>query len=142
MNPQTGLPTNIVVVPESIRSELVRAQEGVGQLNDVRTQYVPAGNLGSNYEAFMPTGGRTLMGNLQLQLERGRFEDRRRLLAQVDTFRRRLDATGDLSGLDAYQRQAHHVLLRDIASAFDLSHESQRVIDRYDTSRYFVMEDY
>ena len=142
VNPETGLPTNIVVVPESIRSELVRAQEGVGQLNDVRTQYVPAGNLGSNYEAFMPTGGQALMGSLQLRLERNRFEDRRRLLAQVDTFRRRLDATGDLSGLDAYQRQAHDVLLRDIASAFDLSRESQRVIDRYDTSRYFVMEDY
>ncbi|MBM3995130.1 MAG: DUF1501 domain-containing protein [Planctomycetes bacterium] len=142
VNPQTGLPSNIVVVPESVRPELVRAQEGVGQLNDVRTQYVPAGNLGSNDEAFLPTGGRALIGSLQLRLERNRFEDRRRLLAQVDTFRRRLDATGDLAGLDAYQRQAHDVLLRDIAAAFDLNREDQRLIDRYDTSRYFVMENY
>ena len=142
VNPQTGLPSNIVVVPESVHPELKRAEEGVGQLKDVRSQYLPAGNLGSNYEAFMPTGGKTLMGNLQLRLEPKRFEDRRRLLSQVDSFRRRLEATEELAGLDAYQRQAHDVLLRDVASAFDLSRESRRVIDRYDTSHLFAMQEY
>ncbi len=142
LNPQTGLPSNIVVPPESVSPELKRAAEGVGQLKDIRTQYLPAGTLGSNHEAFMPAGGRALLGNLQLQSDSKLFEDRRRLLAQVDSFRRRLDASGDLSSLDAYQRQAHDVLLRDVAAAFDLSREDKRVIDRYDTSHLFKMEEY
>ncbi len=144
INPRTGIPSNIVVLPEAIRPELQLGQPtGSFTIQDILNQYIPAGSLGSNYEAFLPAGGGTLMRNLQLRMDRNRFDDRRRLLSQVDGLRRRLDsAPDDLGSLDAYQRQAHEVLLQSVASAFDITREDPRVVERYDTSRYFVMEDY
>ena len=144
VNPRTGVPSNIVVIPESIRPELQLGQPTGGfTIQDVLNQYIPAGFLGSNYSAFLPAGGGALMQNLQLRMDRNHFDDRRRLLTLVDGFRRRLDAAPeDLASLDANQRQAHEVLLKSVASAFDITREDPRVIDRYDTSRYFVMEDY
>jgi len=144
VSPRTGIPHNIVVIPESIRPELKLGQPTGGfTIGDILSQYIPAGSLGSEYSAFLPAGGGALMGNLQLRMERNQFDDRRRLLSQVDGLRRQLDSVPeDLASLDTNQRQAHEVLLKSVASAFDITRESQRVIDRCDTSRLFAMEDY
>ncbi len=144
INPRTGVPTNNVVVPESIRPELQLGQPtGPFTYNYILQNYIPAGSLGNNYEAFLPAGGGTLMRNLQLRMSREQFDDRRQLIGQVDSLRRRLDRAGDdVTGFDAFQQQAYDVLLRGVAGAFDITREDPRVVARYDTSRLFNMEDY
>lgn len=144
INPRTGVPTNNVVVPESIRPELQLGQpSGPFTYQYILQNYIPAGTLGSNYDAFLPAGSGALMRNLQLRMTREQFDDRRRLVQHVDSLRRKLDRTSDeFAGFGAFQQQAYDVLLRGVASAFDIGREDPRVVARYDTSHLFAMEDY
>jgi hypothetical protein len=143
MNPRTGLPTNIVCVPESIRPDLkLNNPTGPFTYNYVLKNYVPAGGVGSSYEAFLPAGGATLLKNLELRLPRTRFDDRRRLLGELDSLKRRLDQTRELETLDGFQQQAYDVLLKGVVDAFDLSKEDPKTVARYDTSHLFNMDDY
>src|SRR5262249_46742110 len=100
-----------------------------------------AGTLGPACTPFDPSGGGDLKKNLELRLPRDRFDDRHELLAQLDTFKRRLDATHALDSVDTYQRQAHDVILKGVASAFDLGKEDPQTVERYDTSKLFKQED-
>jgi uncharacterized protein DUF1501 len=76
-----------------------------------------------------------------LTLPRERFDDRRLLLAQLDTLRRDLDNRGALERVDRFQQQAYEVITRGIRDVFDVSKEDPRVLSRYDTSRLFRLED-
>src|SRR5205823_6383888 len=58
----------------------------------------------------------------------------RRLLAAFDTVKRDVDGSGSMDAVDRHQEQAFDVLRRGIGSAFDLSRESARVIERYETA--------
>jgi len=143
LHPKTGLPTNTVIVPESVDSTIKFEQPtGPFTYDYVVKNYVPAGMLGSQYDAFMPVGNATLMKNLELKLPKDRFEDRKTLLSQLDTFKRQFDRTGDLDSIDSVQTQAYDVLLRGITQAFDASKEDPKTIAKYDTSHLFNMEDY
>ena len=144
MNPRTGVPTNTVIVPESVRPDLNLGQPtGPFTYDYLVRNYIPAGNLGSNYNALMPAGGGAFMRNLELRMPRDQFENRRQLLTQIDSLRRRLDSSSEeVAGLSASQQQAYEVLLRGITEAFDLQREDPRTIARYDTSHLFRMEDY
>src|SRR5262249_5371695 len=103
-------------------------------------QFIPSGNflstgqLGSAHAPFVPGVGGEFQSNLQLRLRRDRLDDRRRLLAAFDGARREIDRTGAMDTVDRQLGQAFDVLLRGVGDAFDLSRESARVIDRYDTS--------
>lgn len=142
MSPRTGVPTNTVVVPESVRSDLQLGQPtGPFAYDYILKNYLPAGGVGSRYDAFLAGAG-TLLKNLQLQFPRDQFEDRRSLLSQLDNFKRRLDRTHELDALDGFQQQAYDVLLKGIVDAFDISKEDPRTVARYDTSHLFRMEDY
>jgi hypothetical protein len=44
-----------------------------------------------------------------------------------------------VKGLDAFQQQAYDVILKGIGEAFDLSKESPRTLEKYDTSKLFDM---
>jgi hypothetical protein len=143
MHPRTGVPTNTVLVPESIRPDLkLNTPTGPFTLDYVLKNYVPAGGVGSGYDAFLPVGGAGLLRNLQLRLSREQLDDRRRLLGQLDSLKRRLDQTGELETLDGFQQQAYDVLLKGVVDAFDLSKEDPKTVARYDTSYLFDMEDY
>jgi hypothetical protein len=143
MNPRTGLPTNIVVVPESIDPDLKLGQPtGPFTYDYILKNYIPAGGVGSSHEAFLPAGGATLLQNLQMQLPRDQFEDRRRLLTQIDTLKRRLDQTREWESLDGFQQQAYDVLLKGVVDAFDLAKEDPKTVAKYDTSHLFNMDDY
>ena len=143
MSPRTGVPTNVVLVPESIRPDLkLNNPTGPFTLDYVRKNYVPAGGVGASYDAFLPAGGATLLNNLQMRLPREQFDDRRRLLGELDSLRRRLEATRELEAFDGFQQQAYDVLLRGVVDAFDLSKEDPRTVAKYDTSHLFRMEDY
>jgi hypothetical protein len=137
-HPQTGLPTNVVVLPEAV-------QDGLQLGSNFETGALPTltqpGSLGSTYAAFNPSGGSDLKRDMELTLDRARFGDRRELLRGLDQIRRDIDARGDLAGLDTYQQQAFDVIARGVAESFDLSKEDPRTIQKYDTSHLFKLEE-
>jgi hypothetical protein len=139
VNAGTGLPTSIFVPPEA-------TQTGMKLGSNFETKALPqlasAGELGETYKAFDPSGGGPLLESLELKIAPERFGDRRTLLRSLDTFKRRLDATGELDTLDTYQQQAHDIILRGVHQAFDLSKEDPKTIERYDTSKLFNVTDY
>jgi hypothetical protein len=142
LNPKTAVPNNVVLVPESVEPGLKLGQPtGPFTYGYVEKNYVPAGKLGGQYDAFMP-GGDTLLKNLSLRLPRPRLDDRRALLKQVDSLKRTLYSTRELDSVDAAQQKAYEVLLKGVAEAFDLKKEDRKTIEKYDTSRLFRMEDY
>jgi hypothetical protein len=61
-----------------------------------------------------------------------RLHDRAGLLKSFDTLRRDLDATGLMSGIDAFNQQALGVLTSPkLLHALDLSREDRRIVERY-----------
>ncbi len=143
MNPKTGVPTNTVIVPEAIKPDLkLNNPTGPFQLDYAVKNYLPAGGVGRAYDGFMPSGSETLMKNLQLQMAQTDFDDRQSLLGKLDGLKRTLDKTGEVAGIDAFQRQAADVLAKGIAEAFDLSKEDPKIVAKYDTGHLFNMADY
>lgn len=61
-----------------------------------------------------------------------RLTDRRALLGAMDRFRRDVDASGQISGLDAYTQQAFGILTSSaLVEALDLQKEDPRVVAMY-----------
>ncbi|MCC7374223.1 MAG: DUF1501 domain-containing protein [Verrucomicrobiales bacterium] len=61
-----------------------------------------------------------------------RLSDRRSLLQSLDRFRRDIDASGQMSGLDAYTQQAFGILTSSkLVQALDLKNEDPKVVERY-----------
>lgn len=135
---ETGIPTNILVLPEAVQDGL--KLEGNFETTALSTLTTP-GQLGPSYEAFNPSGGGQLKSDLELKIDPSRLQDRRQLLKQLDLVHRRLDASGALEGASQFQQQAFDVILRGVADAFDLSQEDPRTVARYDTSHLFRMEE-
>ena len=138
MNPQTGLPTNMLVLPEAV-------QEGLKLQSNFETGALPTltqpGTLGPQCEAFSPAGGSKLKQSMSLTMPREQFDDRRRLLAQLDTLRKDLDRSEAMARTDKFQRQAVDIITRGVTDAFDLSKENPKLQERYDTSRLFKLEE-
>jgi uncharacterized protein (DUF1501 family) len=63
-----------------------------------------------------------------------RLADRARLLSSLDRFRRDVDASGMMAGMDSFNQQAMDMLTSSkIADALDLSKEDPRLVERYGT---------
>jgi hypothetical protein len=143
MNAKTGVPTNVLVLPEAVQPGLkLGSNFETGALPTLTTP----GDLGRSFGAVDPSGGADFKRLMELQVDPARFDDRKQLLAQVDSLRRRLDDVADgndsnLGGFDHFQQQAYDLVLRGIADAFDLSKEDLKTIERYDTSQLFRLED-
>ncbi|HND53412.1 MAG TPA: DUF1501 domain-containing protein, partial [Pirellulaceae bacterium] len=137
-HPTTGLPTNVLVLPESVR-------EGLKLDSNFETGALPTltqpGTLGPTYAAFNPSGGGQLQSDMRLAIPSERFADRRNLLAGLDQLRRRADQSNAFASLDTHQQQAFEMVTRGVAEAFDLSKEDPRTVERYDTSKLFKLED-
>jgi hypothetical protein len=138
IHPRTGLPTNMLVLPEAV-------QPGLKLGNNFETGALPTltspGDLGLRCAAFDPSSNADFKRTMQLQMPPGRLEDRRGLLAQLDALRRQLDADGGLDGFDRYQQQAIDLVMRGVVEAFDLSREDPKTVERYDTSKLFRLEE-
>lgn len=143
LDARTGMPNHILVIPETVDSQLQLETKisDVFSLNYVLQHYTSAGSLGRPYEAFVPRGG-AVLENMTLQIPSDRFQDRRLLLQRFDDLRRGLERVPDFQSAGAIREQAYGALGRGIASAFDLSQEDPRTVERYDTSRLFDMADY
>ncbi|MDX1944555.1 MAG: DUF1501 domain-containing protein [Pirellulaceae bacterium] len=133
-HPQTGMPRNILVLPEAV-------QDGLKLGSNFETGALPTltqpGELGPTYQAFNPAGGGDLKNDLELKIGAERFTDRRQLLASLDQVKRRVDASGIVEGAGRFQQQAFDVITRGVAEAFDLSKEDPRTIEAYDTTKLF-----
>ncbi len=137
-HPETGLPTNVLVLPEAVKDGLkFESNFETGALPTV-TQ---TGNLGATYTAFNPSGGGDLKRDMELRLAPERISDRRELLRNLDNLRRHADVVKVADSLSHYQQQAFEVITRGVAEAFDISKESPQTLARYDTSDLFRMED-
>jgi hypothetical protein len=126
--PDNGMPTNAALFPRAVDESTMPAVSQFGK-------FEATGTLGSAYTPFVPGGGGSLQQDMQLAIPRDRLDDRRNLLASLDSIRRSLDADGSLEGADRFQQQAFDTIVGGVADAFDLSKEDPRLIERYDTSR-------
>jgi len=137
-HPTTGLPSNVLVLPEAVR-------DGLKLDSNFETGALPTltqpGSLGATYAAFNPSGGGDLKRDMELAMPPERLTNRRELLSQLDGLRRAADRGPLFDRVDHYQRQAFEIVLRGVAEAFDLRGEDPRTIQRYDTSSLFKMED-
>jgi len=136
-HPETGMPNNILIVPEAVERGL--RLQGNFETGALPTLTAP-GELGVSYRAFDPSGSSEIQRNMELRIPPDRLEDRRYLLDTFDTMRTDIDNRGVLAGADRFQQQAFDVISRGVAQAFDLSREDPRVIARYDTSGFFRNE--
>jgi hypothetical protein len=87
--------------------------------------------LGTPYAPF-DVGG-PARNNLNLNLALERLGDRRALLEKFDVVNRRIDNSGVMSGLDAFDQQAFDLILGRAKEAFDVQREDPRLRDRYST---------
>ncbi|MBM80094.1 MAG: hypothetical protein CMJ78_05810 [Planctomycetaceae bacterium] len=131
-HPDTGLPTNITLFPNSIDPEALGPDERFGKFSQT-------GELGSAFEPFAPGGGSNLQSDMKLNVSSERFNDRNQLLASLDQLRWNVDRSGAVDGFDKYRQQAFEMVLRGVAGAFDFSDESPKTLARYDT-RQFIRE--
>jgi len=128
-HPETGLPMNVTLYPNSIDPEALGADDRFGK-------FTQTGPLAKSYEPFVPGGGSELQKNLELVFPAERFNDRRALLTALDRLKTEVDNSGTLEGLDRFRQQAYEMVIRGVASSFDISQESPGTIARYDTSRW------
>src|SRR5262249_20909063 len=129
VRPETGMPTGAVVFPQAVCSDVTKGS--------ARGDIAATGGLGPVYAPFIPGSGGQLQRDMRLQLPRQRLAGRRHLLAAFARLNREVDTSDKVPTLDRFQDQAYRLLLSGkVAEALDLSQESPRVVDRYDTSRY------
>jgi len=90
-----------------------------------------AGFLGAAHNSFRPEAeGKADMVLNGITVDR--LSDRRTLLASFDKFRRDVDASGLMTGMDAFQQQAMGVLTSSqLLQALDVSKEDSRLRQRY-----------
>jgi hypothetical protein len=79
----------------------------------------------------MPLG--EIKGDMVLQgITAQRLQDRRRLLSSIDHFRREIDRSGAMSGIDSFQTRAFDLLTSSkLLEALDLSREDAALRERY-----------
>jgi len=90
------------------------------------------GFLGVGHAPFQPNKGAGKEDMTLNGVTLDRLADRRALLTSFDKFRRDVDASGLMSGLDSFNEQAFGVLTSSrLMDALDVSKEDPRVVQRY-----------
>ena len=99
------------------------------------------GFLGAAQSPFRPMGP-TREDMILQGVTPERLADRRSLLRSFDQFRREIDATRTMEGMDAFTEQAMGLLTSSrLADALDLSKEDPRVVARYGTGNPKIFMD-
>ena len=129
-NSEAGLPNNVVLTPPSVGDKYKKLGAQTERVTSI-------GSLPKAYKAFDPSAGGEILENMKLRVQQERLDDRRSLLTQLDILKRQADQ-GALAGADRFQQQAFEVILGGAQKAFDLSEESPRLIERYDTGQYKI----
>ena len=126
-HPETGIPTNcLLTVPEidgQYRKELSRVRKGSRSLE-----------LGASYAPFEPGGNSSALNNMKLSIPSNRFENRRALLASIDSWKRQVEGLRSVDGVDRFNQQAVDLLTGKAVDAIDVTKEDPAVVAKYDTS--------
>lgn len=123
-HPATGLPTNVLLFPQSVDPKTQKGQMGFGRFG-------ATGPLNAGYAPFDPSGSGGDLTELTRHVPRERLESRRAIAHEFDAIRRTLDG---LDGDSPLRDQAFRLLAGGLEDAFDLSRESPHLVDRYDTA--------
>jgi Protein of unknown function (DUF1501) len=92
----------------------------------------PPGFLGPAYAPFQPNKGAGKEDMVLNGVSMDRLADRKGLLQSFDTFRRDLDSSGMMHGLDAYNEQAFGILTSSrLLDALNVEKEDAKVRARY-----------
>ena len=90
------------------------------------------GFLGPAYAPFQSNDEQTKTDMVLKGMTLERLQDRQALLRSFDQFRREVDASGNMEGLDAFHQQAFEILTSSrMAEAFDLDQEDPKLRERY-----------
>lgn len=127
LNRNTAMPTNVALFPKAVSAD---AMDPFLKFGD----FTSGGEMGAAYRPFVPGTGSGAQADMSLSLPVQRLDDRRALLASLDQWKRDMDYGAIVEGLDASQQMAFDILRRGVSSAFDLSDEDPRLIERYDTA--------
>jgi hypothetical protein len=135
-----GLPPYVLLSEEFTRNPVIAAVMGPGHLGSAHSPFV------SRQDPFRSEFDLTKVAaataNLQLAdgLSIDRTGDRKSLLAALDRLERRVDSTGSLDGLDAFNRAALQMITSGEArQAFDLTREPQATREKYGMHRWGQM---
>jgi hypothetical protein len=99
--------------------------------------YVRLGGIGSDGPAFLGAAnspfdpGGQARKNMTLTIDEKRLGGRRSLLSGLDNINRKVDRSGLMEGLDAFEQQAFSLVLSRSQQAFDLKYEDPRAVLRY-----------
>jgi hypothetical protein len=87
---------------------------------------------GAAHRPFLPSGPGMQDLTLVSGVGKDRLEDRKTLLNTFDSLRRDVDAKGSMAGMDAFTARALDMITSPkTRQAFDVSHEPDKVRDRY-----------
>ena len=117
-----------------------------------KTDHVPwgydgdGGFLGISHAPFKLVGGKnetSKTDNMVLQgITLDRLQGRNNLLASMDRYRRDIDSSGKMAGLDSFTQQAVGILTSSaLAEALDISKESVAIRERYGTGETKFRDD-
>ncbi|MBM3994361.1 MAG: DUF1501 domain-containing protein [Planctomycetes bacterium] len=126
-HPDTGMPTNVLLLPRSVDASTQPGTQAFGR-------FASTGMLGNGYAPFDPSTGSTLQSDMRLALPMSRLNDRRALLNQLDEVQWSAAERATVDGMDRVREQALTTVLGGVADAFDLSKEDPRLVAAYDTS--------
>ncbi len=126
-HPRTGLPTNVLLLPRAVDPTAQPGTQSFGRFDST-------GVLSSAFAPFDPSRGENASDGLKLNIPREHFDDRRRLLALLDSAARSLEQGKSVEAADRIRRQAYRLLEGGLAEAFDLSREDPKLVARYDTA--------
>jgi len=132
----SGLPDNTVILPEAVMPGLKLPSNFETQ--SLQKLLTAGQGLGATNAAFDPSGGNSTMESLKLSMPRDRFDDRRGLLAQLDSFKSQAEKTRAFDLANDFEVQAFDAIVGSITSAFDLSKEDPKTIAAFDTSSLFT----
>src|SRR6266540_1133999 len=132
--PPGGWPTFGAVVSKVLGSVNAGVPPFVGLEPKMKHRPYNAANpgfLGAAHNAFRPEAeGRSDMVLNGVTVDR--LEDRRELLASFDRFRREVDSSGLMEGVDAFRQQAFGMLTSSrLLEALDVSKENAKLRERY-----------
>ena len=97
------------------------------------------GYLGIAHRPFTSQGPGVQDLKLSSGVDEGRFGQRKALLEGFDDVRRDIDASGTMTGLDAYTARAFDIVLSGaVRKALDLSKEDAKVRERYKGAEQFL----
>ncbi|MBL8855463.1 MAG: DUF1501 domain-containing protein [Planctomycetaceae bacterium] len=126
----SAMPTNVALFPRAVEAEAGPTITDFGNFES-------AGEFGSAFAPFVPGAGAGLQQDMQLNLPHARLDDRRKLLAELDVWKRLVQSDKAVSNASTLQQLGFDALVNGISEAFDLQQEPISVLNSYDTRPHF-----